>query len=77
MKTELNMEDLEAVAGGKAYIDGNTNRIAFSTTKAMYQLKNCTAIQALALVDGMRGMYATEAEFDAACLAALQAKGWV
>lgn len=77
MRTELNMDNLEQVAGGKAYIDGNTNRIAFSTTKQVYQLKNCSSIQALAIVDGLRGKYATEEEFDAACLAALQSKGWI
>ena len=74
---ELNDEELDQISGGTVRISANTNRVGFTTSKRAYDLKNCTAIQARNLCEGLMGQFATEAEYDAACEAALKAKGWI
>ena len=74
---ELNDEELDQVAGGSAYINANTNKIAFDTISTVYEFKNCTYREVRDLCEDLIGKYATEAEFDAACVAALKAKGWI
>ena len=74
---ELGDEELDQVSGGTALISANTNRVAFSSTKAIYSFKNCTYKDVRNLCEDLIGKYATEAEYDAACVAALKAKGWI
>ena len=74
---ELNDEELDGVAGGVVRISANTNRIAFTTAKKVYALQNCTARQARDLCESLIGQYPTEAEYDAACEAAMKEKGWI
>lgn len=76
MRQELNTEELDLVAGGKAYINANNNKIVFSSTQAVYQF-NCDYRKVRDLCEDLIGKYATEAEFDAACVSALQANGWI
>lgn len=74
---ELNDEELDKIAGGAAYINANTGKIAFDTIDTVYKFKNCTYRDVRDLCESYIGKYATEAEFDAACVAALKAKGWI
>ena len=74
---ELNDEELDMVAGGVVRVSANTNRVAFTTLKKIYNLQNCNARQARDLCESLIGQYATDAEYDAACEAALKAKGWI
>ena len=74
---ELHDEELDQVVGGTALICANTNRVAFSSTKEIYSFKNCTYRQVRDLCENLIGKYATEAEFDAACVSALKSKGWI
>lgn len=74
---ELNEDDLEAVSGGTALINARSNKVGFTTTGKIYQFKNCSYQQVRALCEGLIGQYPTEAEYDAACEAALKEKGWI
>ncbi|MBR4711036.1 MAG: hypothetical protein IKP10_03320 [Clostridia bacterium] len=77
MREEINEEMLESVNGGRYVINGNLHRVAFRDAKKVYQLKNCTDYEAMALMDSFVGKYATEEEYDNACIAALRANGWI
>lgn len=74
---ELNDEELDQVSGGKAYINANNNKLVFSTTGSVYTFKNATFGQVRDLCESFIGKCATEADYDAACVAALKAKGWI
>ena len=74
---ELNDEELDNVAGGVVRVNGNTNRIGFSTLKKAYDLKNCSYYEARNLCESLLGQYSNETEHEAACEAALKAKGWI
>ncbi|MBQ2956282.1 MAG: hypothetical protein IJE08_07460 [Clostridia bacterium] len=74
---ELNDDELDCVSGGTALISANTNRVAFSTTREIFSFKNCTYRQVRDLCESLIGEYPTEAEYDAACKAALKEKGWI
>lgn len=76
-KFVLSDEELDQIAGGTAYICGNSSRIGFSTIDTIYTYKNCTYQEIRNLCESFIGKYATEEEFDAACVAALQEKGWI
>lgn len=76
-KEELNMEELDQIAGGNAYINHNTNKMCFDSFDDVYVLKNCTADQASELCRSFIGKYATVKEYDTACRDALIAKGWI
>lgn len=76
-KIALNDEELEAVAGGVAFINANTSKITFSTHPTVYTYKNCTFREIRDLCESYIDKYATEEEFDAACVAALKEKGWI
>lgn len=77
MRKELNEEMMDSVAGGRVYINTDLNKIGFRDAKRMFDLKGCSVWEAAALCDSFRNKYATEEEFDNACIAALQAKGWI
>lgn len=74
---ELDDEMLDQVAGGAAKINANTGVVGFTSTNAIYTYKNCTGKDVRNLCEDLIGKYATEAEYDAACVAALKAKGWI
>lgn len=74
---ELNDEELDQVSGGTVYISAGYKQIAFSNLGTVYNLKNCTPQQARDFCESMIGKYATDAEYDAACEAALKEMGWI
>ncbi len=78
MKTEINDNELDMVNGGNYYINKNNLKVAFTTIKGVaYQLKNCTANQAIYFKDALIGKYNTTKEYDKTCVKALKAKGWL
>ena len=77
MRDELKFEDMESVSGGRYAINGNTHQVAFMDAKKVFKLKNCTDYQAMELMDSLIGQYSSEKEYDEACIAKLQAKGWI
>lgn len=77
MKNELNMDQLNEVLGGNAYINANTMKMAFDTIDGVFKLTNCTADQAAALCKSFIGKCATVEEYDQACYNALKSKGWI
>lgn len=78
MREMMNEENLDSVNGGRYIINGNTHQVAFRDAKKVYNLSpNCTDYQVMELMDSFIGKYATEVEYDKACIAALKAKGWI
>ncbi len=77
MRKELNTNEMESVTGGKYAIDGNTKKVAFRDARQSFQLKNCTVYEAMEAMDSLIGKYKTEKEYDEACIAMLQSKGWI
>ena len=78
MREELNMENLEAVHGGRYIINGNKHQIAFRDAERVFKISpSVSDYQVMELCDSFIGKYATEAEYDNACIAALKSKGWI
>ena len=78
MREELNMDNLESVTGGRYVINGNLHKIAFRDAKMVFQLSpNCNDYEVMAACDSLIGKYSTEEEYDNACIALLQSKGWI
>lgn len=79
MREEINDFAVEQVSGGRYYLNSNNRKLAFSTMKgSVFTLNaNCNDYEAMALMDSLIGKYPTQAEYDAACVAALKAKGWI
>lgn len=77
MIKELNINELDSVVGGQYVINGNARQVAFRDAKKVFSLKNCSDYQAMELMESLIGKYNTEEEYDNACIAALQSKGWI
>ena len=78
MRTELTNTDMELVAGGNYYINKNNLKVAFTTIKGQaFQLHDCTANDAMDVMDALIGVYNTKEEYDLACVAALRERGWL
>ncbi len=77
MREEIKAEELENVSGGRYVINGNTHQVAFRDAQQVFKLKNCTDYQAMEAMDSLIGKYKTELEYDNACIALLQSKGWI
>lgn len=77
MREELLNDELEQVQGGVAFVNYNTMKVAFSTTRTAYQLKNCTGAEAQALCSSFIGKCKDESDYDQKCINALSAKGWI
>lgn len=78
MRKELNNENLETVAGGRYVINGNTHQIAFRDARKIFKLSDdCDEYEAMRLMDSFIGKYATEEEYDNACIDALRSRGWI
>ena len=74
---KLSLDDLDAVSGGRYIINGNTHQVGFRDAQQIFQLKNCSDYEAMEAMDSLIGKYATEVEYDNACIALLQSKGWI
>ncbi len=78
MKKELQDEELQAVSGGKVYVNGNTRRVGFTTIKGVFTLKDgVSPYQVLEACDAKIGQYPTDAEYDKACYDMMVSKGWI
>lgn len=77
MREEIQDFEAEEVAGGKYKLNGNNGKLLFTTDKYIYQLKGVDPLQAQAYMNSFIGMFATDEEFDRACINGLQSKGWI
>lgn len=77
MREELKDLEMEQVAGGRYYVNGNTKKVAFDTIRGGFQLKNCTVYDAMREMDGLRGTCSSQQEYDQACYNLLKDKGWI
>lgn len=77
MRELLDDLGLEMVTGGRYYLNKNNNKLCFENVNEIYHLINCTASQATDVMDALIGKYDNQAQYDAACAAALKTKGWV
>lgn len=78
MREELNEEMLEDVNGGRYIVNGNRHQIAFRDAKKVFKLSaSADEYEVMRLCDSFIGKYATEEEYDNACINALRAKGWI
>ena len=76
MKVELSAEEMGEIVGGAAYVNRNTGNVFFSKAGKCFKMKG-TADEVATLCRSLIGHYATDEEFDAACIAALESKGWI
>ena len=78
MREELSPENLENVTGGRYVINGNKHQIAFRDARQVFKLTaSADEYDVMRLLDSFIGKYATEVEYDNACIEALKAKGWI
>ena len=77
MREELKDFQIEQVAGGRYYVNGNTKKVAWDTIDGAYKLKNCSVYDAMEAMDGLKGTCATQEEYDQACYDLLKANGWI
>ena len=77
MREQLSDQSSEIVSGGKYQLNGNNGKLLFYNDNRVFQLKNCDVYEAIAYLNSMMGQFATDAEYDAACIAGLESKGWV
>lgn len=81
MKQQINDADLEQVVGGTVKISESRMQIKFTEIcgSTAFNLKNCSFSDATVLVAQMYAQYADKpaAEYENACKAAFEAKGWI
>lgn len=77
MRKELGDFELKGVAGGRYYVNGNTQKVAWDTISGGYKLKNCTVYQAMEAMDALKGTCGSQQEYDRACFDLLKSKGWI
>lgn len=77
MRQNLDDMELDLVTGGRYYLNRNNGKLAFENVGEIYHLVNCTPSQAMDVMDALIGKYDNQAQYDAACAAALKKKGWV
>ena len=78
MREELSMEKVGTVTGGRYVINGNTHQVAFRDVRKIFNLTgSCDEYDAMKLMDSFIGQFATEEEYDNACIEALRERGWI
>ena len=78
MREEINMENLEGVSGGRYIINANRHQIAFRDAKQVFKLSaDCDEYDLMRVLDSYIGKFATEKEYDEACIADIRARGWI
>lgn len=81
MRQEIKETELEEVVGGTVKISESRMKIKFTEIcgSTSFQLKNCTFSEATVLAATLYGQYASKsaAEYETACKAAFEAKGWI
>ena len=59
-------------------IYSTVHQIAFRDVQQVFKLSpDCNDYEVMAACDSLIGKYATEQEYDNACIALLQSKGWI
>jgi len=78
MREELNFDDMDKVTGGRYVINGNRHQIAFRDARQVFKINpDVSDYQVMEACDSLIGKYSTEVEYDNACIALLQSKGWI
>lgn len=77
MREQLNETEAGVINGGKYQLNGNNGKLLFYNDNRVFQLKNVDVFTAIQYLNSMMGTYSTDAEYDAACIAGLESKGWV
>lgn len=77
MREKMDDFEVKEVTGGRYYVNGNTKKVAWDNIDKAYTLKNCTVYQAMEAMDGLRGQYSSQSEYDHACYKLLHDKGWI
>jgi len=76
MRTELDDLELTAVSGGRYFVNTTNGKLCFDSRKEIFHITgSCYA--AMELMDSLIGKYATNEEYDAACVALLQSRGMI
>lgn len=76
MRKEINSSDLQKVAGGRYFINTDKKLVVFQHVDGVFNLK-CKPSQAMDAMDDLIGKYATEEEYDEACVEMLRNNGWI
>lgn len=67
MKKALNDLDVTAVSGGRYFVNTTNKKLVFDSRNEIFRIKgNC--YQAMEAMDSLIGKYATNEEYDAACV---------
>lgn len=81
MRKELEDIELEQVVGGTIFLSKAKMKVGFETTGEIFNLKNCTYMDALILIDAMHTQYTnsgkTDVEYEADVKNTMIAKGWI
>jgi len=81
MKQQINDTELDQVVGGTVKISESRMQIKFTEIAGSqaFNLKNCTFSDATVLVAQLYAQYSgkSAAEYENACKAAFEAKGWI
>lgn len=78
MRKELNPDSLEAVNGGRYVINGDKHQIAFRDVRQVFKINESVSdYDVMEVCDSFVGKYATEEEYDNACINALKSRGWI
>lgn len=78
VRKELKDFEMSQVVGGTCYISQDYNQVAFQNVHEIYGINEGVSVyQVIAYADGLKGQYATEAEYDQAVADGLMAMGWV
>ena len=74
MRRELSEHDVSTVTGGRYFVNTTNGKLVFDSRNEIFHI-NGSCYEAMELMDSLIGKYATNAEYDAACVALLQSKG--
>ena len=78
-KMELDLEEMNQVAGGNAFINHNTKKMVFDSFDEVYVINTnvCTSEEVAALCKSYIGKCSSKEDYDTTCRDALKAKGWI
>lgn len=77
MREQISEFEMDAVCGGKCYMNGNTGKLFFTHDNRIFQLDGVDALTALGLMNSFLGKCDDDADYDAKCIGALQSRGWI
>ena len=76
MREQINSKDMEQVTGGRYHLNKSNKKIFFDNVEGVFTITGSVYL-AQELMDGLVGKYATEAEYDKACVDILRKNGLI